>query len=304
MTRKFLILFLSLLLIMSLAVGCSAPGGAMKDVEVPESNQGSSADGMDSSSSSENVIWGTTGKPAAQPDRKLIRTVNMDVNTLKFEEFVETVRKSVADCGGYIEQANESAPPKGLRSATMTLRIPAGETDGVVELIGSLGEVVRSSEQMNDVTLSYVDVQSRLKALRAEETSLLELLESAKSVSEIISLQDRLSNVRYQIESSESTLRSYDNKVDYTTLTLTVHEVKEIVEEKELTVWEEIGKNLSDAMKDLGTFFRELFVVFVSSLPYLTVFVFLPGIIVFLAIYLPIRRHRKKKARKAAAEEA
>lgn len=300
MTRKFLLIFLSLLLTLSLAVGCSAAGDDLKEMEAPEANQGASVDG--SASSGGNLA--TTEKPSEQTDRKLIRTMNMTVNTLKFEEFTEKVRKSVTDCGGYIEQATESAPSKGSRTATMTLRIPAGEADGIAELIGSLGEVVRSSEQMSDVTLSYVDTQSRLKALRAEETSLLELLESAKSVSEIISLQDRLSNVRYQIESAESTLRSYDNRVDYTTLSLTVTEVEEIVEEKELTVWEEIGQNLSAAMKDLGIFFRELFVLFVSSLPYLTVFVFLPGVIVFLAIYLPIRRHRKKAARQRASEEA
>ncbi len=316
MTRKIGLILLSLVLVLALFVGCGASAD-VKDDRNPTADGGgnywaSSGDSFeqnDSAMSKPSLDGDASGSMSSIPnapisnDRKLIRTVDMEARTEEFDKFIVQVREKVLSCGGYIERSSENTPTKTSRFASMTLRIPVGETDGVLETIGTLGQVTRKTEQMSDVTLQYVDTQSRLKALRAEETSLLTLLESAKSVSDIISLQDRLSNVRYQIESCESTLRKYDNQVDYATVSLYVTETTEPIPEKDPTVWEEIGQNLSDSMEFIGTFFRNLFVVLVSALPYLGVFVVIPGGIIFLAIYLPIRRYRKKKAAKKKAEE-
>ncbi len=314
MTRKVLSIILSLLLVFSLFVGCAAEAGSDKEVPGEGGNLWESAgkgesnlDSVftDSPSTNAGISAPTTdgGDTAVGSDRKLIRTVDIEARSDKFDEFLVCVRESVLNSGGYIERSSENTPTKTSRFASMLLRIPVGETDGVLELIDSLGSVTRKNEQMSDVTLQYVDTQSRLKALRAEETSLLTLLETAKSVSDIISLQDRLSNVRYQIESCESTLRKYDNQVEYSTVSLYVTESVEPIPEKGPTMWEEMGVNLADGMKKIGIFFRNLFVAVISSLPYVGFFVLIPGGIVFLAIFLPIRRHIKKKKSKIAVKE-
>ncbi len=309
MTRKVLFVFLSAVLVFALLAGCSAgvpggrenvsedfPLGGEEFFESPGKDSVASPDSFVSESpdSSGNLASGSDS--TVSDDRKLIRTVDLEARSDRFDEFLTRVREGVLASGGYVERSSENTPTKTSRYASMTLRIPVGETDSVLELIDSLGAVTRKTEQMSDVTLQYVDTQSRLKALRAEETSLLALLESAKSVSDIISLQDRLSNVRYQIESCESTLRKYDNQVEYATVSLYVTESTEPIPVAEPTIWEEIGTNLADAMADIGIFFRNLFVVLVSALPYVGFFVIIPGTVVFLAIFIPIRRHRKKKA--------
>ncbi len=327
MTRKIGLTLLSMALILALFMGCSSRGNAGGDVgienpsadgqviwgsssgggkdslEAPgESGSGSLSNGDslgdslskgDSSASFED----SSGAAASSEERKLIRTVDLDARTQAFDEFMTKVRDGVIACGGYIERSSENAPIKASRFASITLRIPAGETDGILDLIGTLGTVTRKTEQMSDVTLKYVDTQSRLKALRAEETSLLSLLEEAKSVSDIISLQDRLSTVRYQIESCESTLRTYDNQVDYATVSLYVTETKDAVLE-DPTVWEEIGENLAESMENLGLFFRDLFVGLVSASPYLLVFLLIPGSVLFLVVFLVLRRRKRKKVRR------
>ena len=113
---------------------------------------------------------------------------------------------------------------------------------------------------------------------------------------DIISIRDRLTQVQYQIEAYESALRTFDNQIDYCTVTLNLSEV-EREKEADPSVWSEIGNNLSDAMSNLGQFFRYFFVYFISALPYLLVFVGIPGGIT-LAIVLPLRKKKKQQSAK------
>mgnify|MGYP002226154573 CR=1 FL=1 len=76
------------------------------------------------------------------------------------------------------------------------------------------------------MTLTYVDLQSHRDALQTEQERLLQLLEQAESIEDIITIEQRLSDVRYQLESMESQLRSYDNQVDYSTVYLYIDEVE------------------------------------------------------------------------------
>jgi hypothetical protein len=163
-----------------------------------------------------------------------------------------------------------------------------------------LGTVTRQEERVQDVTLRYVDTEAHLKALRTEEESLLRLLETAVSVEDIISIRDRLTQIRYEIEAYESTLRTYDNQIAYCTVTLTVSEVERETP-AEQSMWHEIGGNLADAVGNIGAFFRNFFVFFVSSLPYLVVFGGIVFVILLFSLILPLRRRRKKRGQKENA---
>ena len=68
----------------------------------------------------------------------------------------------------------------------------------------------------------------------------------------IITLEDRMSTVRYQLESMESQLRTYDNMVDYSTVHMNIQEVKELtpVIEEEETAWERFVNGFKESLKD------------------------------------------------------
>ncbi len=284
--RKIALIFLSAVLVLLLCVGCGKAAG--------DSYSGDKGVSMDSVAPSEKGELDL--ESTAESSRKLIRTVSVNAQTKKYDDFLAQVRQKVTDAGGYIEQSSENnSASRDYRSASMTLRIPAGETDGLLGLIGALGTVTRQEENIKDVTLSYVDTESRLKALRAEEASLLAILAEAETVADIITVRDRLTEVQYEIESYESVLRTYDNQVDYATVSLYVTEVAVELPVNE-SVWGEIGGNLAEALVNIGNFFRGAFVFLVSALPYLLVFVAVPGGIVYLIVRLSIARHRKKKS--------
>lgn len=237
-------------------------------------------------------------------DRKLIRTVNLDVETKEFDQMLASIEEQVENLGGYIESMNtyngsRYNRPESGRTSNLTARIPKQQLSGFVNAVSEAGNVISRSENVQDVTLSYVDLESRKKALLTEQDRLQAILERAETLEDIITLEDRLSTVRYQLESMEAQLRTYDNKVDFSTVNLTIKEVKELtpVEEEEETVWERVAEGFMDSLTNVRDGLVDFFVWFVSAVPYLAVWGVVIALIV-LIIRLMIRRSRKKKAAK------
>ena len=174
----------------------------------------------------------------------------------------------------------------------MTLRIPQQSLDEFIGSISDLANVVSRSESVNDVTLQYVDMQSHKESLQVEQKRLLELLEQADDLEDIITLEDRLTKVRYQIESMESSLRTFDDQVDYSTVYLRIDEVKiyTVVEEEEETVWERMTHGFMDSLEDVKDGFVNFGVWFVVNIPYLIIWA-----VVITVICLVLRRITKGK---------
>lgn len=240
-------------------------------------------------------------------DRKLIRTVNLDLETKEFDVMLGLVEDKVSEQGGYIENLNtyngsSYSGRSPQRYSNLTIRIPKDKLEGFLDSVSEVGNVVSRSESVEDVTLAYVDMESRRNSLETEQERLLTFLESAQSLEEIITLEERLSEVRYQLESMESQLRTYDNKIDFATVHMSIQEVKELTPVKEESVGERLVGGFIDSLKDVGNGLVEFFIWIVVHLPYLAVWAIVITIIV-VTIKLIIRRNRKKKAAKQKESE-
>ena len=128
------------------------------------------------------------------------------------------------------------------------------------------------------MTLQYVDTESKKKALLTEEESLLKILESAESVEDIITVQDRLSQVRYQIENIESQLRTFDNQVNYSTVNLNLAEVVKYTPVEEKGAFARMGEGFVESFKSVATAIKEFIIWFVIHIPQL----------LFLAIFVAV----------------
>lgn len=265
---------------------------------------GSSYDDSESFEYTEESKRAEDGRTAEAPDtlqgRKLITTVRLDVETRQFEEAMARLENQVQGMGGYIENMNSYngsrySGSRSLRYANLTVRIPQA---GLREFLGAVSEVsnvVRRSESVDDVTLSYVDMESRRDTLRTEQSRLLEFLDRAGTIEEIITIEERLSNVRYQLESMESRLRAMDNKVDYATVELSVSEVEELTMVEEPGFRERIGEGFVDSLLNIRDWAEELFIWLVVHLPYLFILA-LPVCIALLVIWLERRKQGGRKA--------
>ena len=240
----------------------------------------------------------------AVADRKLIKTVNMDVETREYDKLLSAVENKVAELGGYIESLDAYNGStyysyRSTRNANLTIRIPKDRLEEFQNTVSELGNVTSRSENVQDVTLTYVDLQSHRDALRTEQERLLQLLEQAESVEDIITIEQRLSDVRYQLESMESQLRSYDNRVDYSTVYLYIDEV-----EVYTPVEEETG--FVDSLKNIGEGLKEAAIWFVIHIPYLVIWAIVIAVIVLILkkIKKRTKRIRTEEQKKFAEAEA
>ena len=233
--------------------------------------------------------------------RKLIRNVNLEVETETFDDLLSTVRKRTELFGGYIEESytynGSSYSGNRLRDANLTIRVPAEHLDEFLENVAEVSNVISRNESVTDVTLQYVDMESHKKALLAEQERLLDLLTRAESIEDIISLEERLSEVRYQLESMESQLRVLENQVSYSTVYLYVNEVIKLTPVKEQNVWEKISTGFANSLYDVGNGFADFGIGLIIDLPYIIVGVVMI-VLAVLILKLVIRRIRKKKPEK------
>lgn len=299
--RNVLALVMSVLILLSFT-GCAAStmdkatsnGGAYAPESALDSNyvvkEEASVDGESGSSLPEN--------------RKLIQTVNMEIETEDLDAVLKQIDTRIAELGGYVESSNvqngSSYSGKRYRYADMTIRIPAKDLDVFIDKVGEVSNIVSSRKSVDDITLSYVATESRMKALQTEETRLLELLAQAETMDDLLTIESRLTDVRTELEQVTSALRVFDNQVDYATIHLDISEVTEYTEVTEPeTVWQRISKGFTKSLKGVGKFFRELFVFLVVASPYLALIAAIALTVIFI-IRSGIRRKRKKRDRERA----
>lgn len=254
---------------------------------------------------------GAAPSESVRAGRKLIRTVDMDVETMEFDKLLSHVKEKTQESGGYVEALNvyngssyndyTGYGYRNDRNASLTLRIPKDKLDGFLVEVADNSNIVRRNEQEQDVTLDYVDLESHKEVLLVEQERILALLEQAETLDEILTLESRLSDIRYQLESMERQLRTYDNQIEYSTVYLSIQEVVELtpVEVEEKTTWERIADGFMESVKNIGFGIKEFFVLFVTMLPYLLLFAVIILVMVVI-IVVSVRRGTAKRAKKQA----
>ena len=152
-----------------------------------------------------------------------------------------------------------------------------------------------------NVTAQYYDTQARLTAYEAQEARLVEMMAIAETVEDIIAIEDTLSDIRYRIDSLQTSLNNWDRRVSYSTLHLSLEEVREYTpDEKKISYGEELWNAFIDAIDGVGDFFKNALVFVVSAVPALVI------IAVLLFVLRPLFRKsgERCKARREKMAEA
>lgn len=236
----------------------------------------------------------TSSVEVPEQGRKLIKTYHLSVETLAFDTLVETIQSNVEQFGGYIENSEIYTDSHlSTKNGNFTIRIPKEQAKAFLSDVEANANVTSISENVEDVTLSYVDLDSHKKALQTEQERLLALLEQAETVEDLISIEERLSEVRYQIGSMESQLRTYDNRINYTTIYLNLREVKKVTEPEDDTFIGRICKGFMNNLENATESVVDVIVWFITGLPYLVIWVI--GIGIAIKIIKVIRKKYKFK---------
>lgn len=253
-----------------------------------------------------------SGTPLLPEGRKLIRNITMQVETEEFDKMISGINAKLSEAGGYIEQSDISGTSLNYRGepvpryGNITARIPNDKLDRFVGAVSDSGNVTNKSESTQDVTLQYSDVESRKKSLEIEQERIWQFLEKAESIDTVITLEQRLSDIRYQLESMESQLRLYDNQVDYSTVYLSISEVTAYTPVTPETAGARIKNGLAKNFESIVTALTNLLILFITTCPFWIPLALLAAIVISI-----VRRHNRKidriyaeeKAKRAAAQK-
>lgn len=241
-------------------------------------------------------------------ERKLIKTVDLYAETENYDALLAGLETQIAEFGGYIEyqyQYNGSSYSgyNETRSANLSVRIPAKRLDEFVRRVGEQSNITNKEERVEDVTLRYVDLESRKKALTIEQDRLLDLLEQAETVEDIIAIEQRLSEVRYELENMESQLRTLNNQIDYSTININIQEVKRLTPVEERSAWDKMKNGFVESIYRIGDDIEDGFIGFVINIPYLLIWIVIIGV-AFVIVRFVIKRRKRRKAAKEQHEQA
>lgn len=264
----------------------SFSAGGLYDTENPMPSPGEPAAGENSSA-------------ALTTDRKLIQTAWMELESRDYAQALAGLEKMITEQGGYIESRSEQggslySSRYNARYASITARIPADRLETAMGSAGELCNVVSRSTDVADVTESYTDTEARLKTLRLQEERLLEILSKATQLTDVLELESRLSDVRYQIESYEAALRSYDSRIRYSTLHITLQEVVEysIINDPPQTLGQRLSDGFKDSMRLVKNSAENALVWLVTYLPLVLLWAVILAVVVWLVLRL-VRRAQK-----------
>ena len=298
--KKLVSLILAVLMAIGLLTGCGA--SSKSEAATPREEaavEAPMAQDMMASGMTMDSGVSEAGESIADTEQKLIKTVRMDVETEDLEALLPQISRQISEMGGYVENQelyNGSAYSSyRSRSASLTVRIPADRLNGFVEDVKGVSNVVTYNESTENVTLTYVATESRMKALEVEQERLLELLSKAENMSDLLEIEARLTDVRYELESVTSQLRVLSNKVDYATVYLYISQVRIYTETEPQTVWQRIGSGFKENIHDMGENLTDFFVWVVTYSPQLILWV--------LVITVAVKVLRKAVAKKAKKEE-
>ncbi len=232
--------------------------------------------------------------------RKLIRTVSLSLETKEFDSVLTNLSTKTTELGGYIETSSvngNSYSHHSTRYASYVIRIPADKLNEFVEVVSELGNVTQKNESVEDVTLRYIDVESHKKVLETEQERLLELLSKAENMEEILTIESKLSDIRYEIENYESQLKTMDNQIDYSTVSVYVDEVERVTDTGEKGFFEEIKERFGNSLYVVARGIRGLVIGILGSLPILIVCGGVIAVVVIVVRKILKKRNMRKEDR-------
>ena len=302
MKRKVEAFLIAVMLVMMTA-GCgNSSKMAVKDRATVSS--GAELDGEYNWDTDETADTGVTSENGLEAQvengRKLIRTVSLSLETKEFDSVLTNLSTKTTELGGYIETSSvngNSYSHHSTRYASYVIRIPADKLNEFVEVVSELGNVTQKNESVEDVTLRYIDVESHKKALETEQERLLELLSKAENMEEILTIESKLSDIRYEIENYESQLKTMDNQIDYSTVSVYVDEVERVTDTGEKGFFEEIKERFGNSLYVVARGIRGLVIGILGSLPILIVCGGVIAVVVIAVRKILKKRNMRKEDR-------
>ena len=251
----------------------------------------SAAAGEGSSFSSDDLTSSMLDPSTVESSRKIVYNASVRMDTTR-----AALQEAVTAANGYLESTDQGgSKDSGSRYTYYTARIPAENYRSFLTAAGEAGNVTSLNESAQDITAEYVDVEARLKALNDQRDRLNALADKAETTADLLEIESQLSDVQYQLESYTGQMRLMDNQVRYSTVDISLQEVR-VLTPTATTFGEKFVEAVTSGWRGFVDGAEDLILVVV----YLW-----PVVLIVLAILLVARPAlKRRKARRAEKKQA
>ena len=286
------IAILTLAVVMLAMCSCGKGSDGAMDIDKEAPNQSYKSDGSFNN--------GMLDLPEGDGTQKLIRTCSVEAETRDFDTATASLNERISQFGGYVESQNSTGSSYnsslGSRRLTVTVRIPAEKFGDFVAGLGDIMNVTWTTSEVQNITEAYYDTEARLETLKAERESLQKMMASIDNAKEYdfwLTMQTRLSTIEQDIASLEAKLRTYDNRVSYSTVRISLNEVIEYTPAASPTFAERVSRSFKSSWKSFASFWQDFAVWIVSLLPVIITLSVIAGAVVIIVVSATKKKNKK-----------
>jgi hypothetical protein len=227
--------------------------------------------------------WLKVGKNVGGPDKdrqQLIKKGSLTLIVGEARKAEERLNEVLKNYDAYVSarQSNATVPqskylsPSEIRSITLTIKVEARRFDELLAQVKQIGSYTHESVQTEDVTFAHADLTARLaNQKKVEERLLGHLSDHARDFKSVLEVEKELSRVREQIEQLTAQLRTMENQIAYSTLTLEISVQPEYVPPSQRSFGQEVRETFKGSLGAMSTTARTLAIAAVAILPWLIV---------------------------------
>lgn len=266
--------------------------------------------GNQAETSDQKLVDGTTdanGNKIKLVEEKLVYRCQLDIETKNYTEDKENLMKLISEYEGIIQNSNEydsddywyssdHVKTRGTKTLNLQVRIPSEKYKEFIGTVGTIGKVKRNSQQVDNISYDYYNTQADIEQLKIQEQRLLEMMEQAYTIEDMITVEDRLSEVQNELSKLQTKLVGLDTDVAYSYVDIELEEVFEYsaAEVEKPGFFKRLGKEIVDGFKAMIQIFEDIILFIVGAVPRLIPFAVF-GFIVYKIIKVYRRTHKPRK---------
>ena len=162
--------------------------------------------------------------PRSHPEQKIIRKATLRFQVTDFKKSSDIIHQVIPKYQAQILTAHENRTESTLES-DLTVKVLPQQFEPLIAKLAEQSIYLDSKNiTSEDVTTEYIDVAARLKTKKAVELRYLDLLQQARTVKDILAIEDQLRQIREEIESSEARMTYLSRQTSYNTIALTYYQ--------------------------------------------------------------------------------
>lgn len=266
--------------------------------------------GDQAETSDQKLVDGTTddnGNKIKLVEEKLVYRCQLDIETKNYAEDKENLMKLISEYEGIIQNSNEydsddywyssdHVKTHGTKTLNLQVRIPSEKYKEFIGTVGTIGKVKRNSQQVDNISYDYYNTQADIEQLKIQEQRLLEMMEQAYTIEDMITVEDRLSEVQNELSKLQTKLVGLDTDVAYSYVDIELEEVFEssATEVEKPGFFKRLGKEIVDGFKAMIQIFEDIILFIVGAVPRLIPFAVF-GFIVYKIVKVYRRNHKPRK---------